>query len=71
MRITNSKRGAKLGSKVKFQGISSDAKTLNVSTSYLWCCLTGRRRAQSIVDAYWNLKRDQARALLAETEKAA
>jgi hypothetical protein len=56
------------GSKMRFSGIQADAKTLGYSISYLWLCLTGRRNRPQIVAAYQNLKRDQARAILAESE---
>jgi hypothetical protein len=71
MVINSHKRGKKLGAKVQFHGIGADAAALKVSASYLWLCLTGRKDRQEIVEAYRELKRQQARQLLEQTQKAA
>ena len=59
-------RGKRLGSKVQFFGIGADARTLGLSTSYLWRCLTGRITCEKIVSDYWELKKDQARRFLSK-----
>jgi hypothetical protein len=53
---------------MRFPGIGADAKALNVSPSFLWLCLTGRRDNSEVMEAYRNLKRQQARQILEETE---
>jgi len=71
MANNSQKRGKKLGSKIRFRGIGEDAKVLHVSAPYLWKILTGRVTHKEVESRYWNLKREQARTLLAETEQAA
>ena len=55
---------------MKFPGISADARTLGLSASYLWRCLTGRVTCQKIVSDYWELKKAQARRFLSKAQKS-
>jgi hypothetical protein len=72
MATHNANAGRKVGGKVKFPTIGADAQALGLSTSYLWCLLTGRRPdTKGIVAEYWKLKRTQARKLLEETSNTA
>lgn len=62
--------GRKLGGKVKFPGISADADAIGISASYLWLCLTGRRKADHIVAEYWKLKKRQTENFLRQIPKS-
>jgi hypothetical protein len=67
MRRNKRNAGRKRGSGIRFQGLSSDARKLNISASYLWLCLSGRRNGARIVNAYLNLKKQQAIQFLTES----
>jgi hypothetical protein len=56
---------------MRFPGIGADAKALDVSVSFLWQCLAGRKNRPEIVERYRQLKRQQARQLLEDTKQVA
>ena len=71
MHTKSQKAGKKPGSKMRFPGIGADAKALEMSPSFLWLCLTGRKDRPDVVESYWNLKRQQAQQFLSQTPEAA